>query len=432
MRTFVRQFDVFAGFRHFLVSLLLLLPVTAAWAGEAAIEPSDNGTDVLEDSTVDTDSRSSETSAAAEELVEAVPAHEHLVPLADAVTTAEGQAAPLQLLGAEIMPGTVHRLAWSATELFEGVPVSTPVLVVNGALPGPTLCLTAAVHGDELNGIEIVRRVMHQIAPNKLSGAVIGVPIVNVQGFRRGSRYLPDRRDLNRYFPGNPNGSAAARIANALFNDVIAHCDALVDLHTGSFERANLPQIRADLRNPDVVTLTQGFGSMVVLHSSPTVGTLRHAATQAGIPAVTVEAGGPSQLELTEVKHGVKGIETLLSTLGMVPRNRFWGDPEPVYYRSSWVRANNGGILLADVSLGSTVRKGDLLGTITDPMSNQRTEVFSPYAGRIIGMARNQVVMPGFAAFHVGIDAGDIVVEESTPEPLQKPATGGYVDGMSE
>ena len=213
---------------------------------------------------------------------------------------------------------------------------------------------------------------------------------------------------------------------------MIAHCDALVDLHTGSFERANLPQIRADLRNPDVVTLTQGFGSMVVLHSSPTVGTLRHAATLAEIPAVTVEAGGPSQLELTEVKHGVKGIETLLNTLGMVPRKRFWGDPEPVYYRSSWVRADNGGILLADVSLGSTVRKGDLLGTITDPMSNQRTEIFSPYAGRIIGLARNQVVMPGFAAFHVGIDAGDIVVEEEAPQPVQKPVTGGYVDGMSE
>ena len=432
MCTVVRQFDRFAGIRHLLVSLLLLLPATTAWAGEAAIEPSDNGTDVLEDTTHDMDSRSSETSAAAEELVDAVPAHEHLVPLADAVTTAEGQAAPLKLLDAEIMPGTAHRLAWSATELFEGVPVSTPVLVVNGALPGPTLCLTAAVHGDELNGIEIVRRVMHQLAPSKLSGAVIGVPIVNVQGFRRGSRYLPDRRDLNRYFPGNPNGSAAARIANALFNDVIAHCDALVDLHTGSFERANLPQIRADLRNPDVVTLTQGFGSMVVLHSSPTVGTLRHAATLAEIPAVTVEAGGPSQLELTEVKHGVKGIETLLNTLGMVPRKRFWGDPEPVYYRSSWVRADNGGILLADVSLGSTVRKGDLLGTITDPMSNQRTEIFSPYAGRIIGLARNQVVMPGFAAFHVGIDAGDIVVEEEAPQPVQKPVTGGYVDGMSE
>ncbi len=432
MHSIDRQSDICTGICQYLACLLLLLPASHATAGEAAIEPSDNGTDVLEDTTFDTDSRSSETSAAAEKLVEAVPAHEHLVPLADAVTTAEGTATELHLLDAVIMPGTAHRLAWSATELFEGVPVSTPVLVVNGALPGPTLCLTAAVHGDELNGIEMVRRVMHEIAPSKLSGAIIGVPIVNVQGFRRGSRYLPDRRDLNRYFPGNPNGSAAARIANSFFNDIIAHCDALVDLHTGSFERANLPQIRADLRNPDVLTLTQGFGSMVVLHSSPTVGTLRHAATLAGIPAVTVEAGGPSQLELAEVKHGVKGIETLLSTLGMIRKKRFWGDPEPVYYRSSWVRADNGGILLADVSLGSTVRKGDLLGTITDPMSNQRTELFSPYAGRIIGLARNQVVMPGFAAFHVGIQTDDIVSEEPAPKIPQKPGTGGYVDGMSE
>ncbi len=412
---------------------MLLLPAPFAFAGEAAIEPTDNGADVLQDTTVDADSRSSETSAEAEELVEAVPAHEHLVPLADAVTTVEeDQAAPLQLLGKEIMPGTAHRLSWSATELFEGVPVSTPVLAVNGALPGPTLCLTAAVHGDELNGIEMVRRVLHEVAPSKLSGAIIGVPIVNVQGFRRGSRYLPDRRDLNRYFPGNPNGSAAARIAYSLFNDVIAHCDALIDLHTGSFERSNLPQIRADLRNPDVVTLTQGFGSMVVLHSKPTVGTLRHAATLAGIPAVTVEAGGPSQLELTEVKHGVKGIETLLSTLGMTRKKRFWGDPEPVYYKSSWVRADNGGILLADVSLGSTVRKGDLLGTITDPMSNQRSELFSPYSGRIIGLARNQVVMPGFAAFHVGIQADDVIAEAEAASVAQKSISGGYVDGMSE
>ena len=415
-----------------LACLALMLSSTSLLAGEPAVDPSDNGTDVLEDSTFDSDSRSSETSVAAEQLVEAVPAHAHLVPLADAVTTAEGKAAPLLLLNNEVMPGTAMRLSWSATELFEGVPVSTPVLVVNGTKPGPTLCLTAAVHGDELNGIEMVRRVLHEIVPDKLSGAVIGVPIVNVQGFRRGSRYLPDRRDLNRYFPGNPNGSAAARIAHALFKDVIAHCDALVDLHTGSFERANLPQIRADLRNPDVVTLTQGFGSMVVLHSTPSAGTLRHAATLAGIPAVTVEAGGPSQLELAEVKRGVKGVETLLSTLDMTRKRRSWGDPEPVYYKSSWVRADNGGILLADVSLGSTVRKGDLLGTITDPMNNQRTELYSPYEGRIIGLARNQVVMPGFAAFHVGIQADPIVVEEEPVDVAQKPVTGGYVDGMSE
>lgn len=433
MSVFFTQSDRSCGIDRLLAVTCLVLASSLALAGETSVEPSGNGIDLLQDTTGEEDARSSETSAAAEKLVDAIPAHEHDVPLADAVTTAEGQAIPLLLLGTEIPPGSAQRLAWSATELFEGVPVSTPVLVVNGELPGPTLCLTAAVHGDELNGIEMVRRVLHDIDPSRLSGAVIGVPIVNVQGFRRGSRYLPDRRDLNRYFPGNPKGSAAARIAHSLFTDVIAHCDALVDLHTGSFERANLPQIRADLRNPDAVTLTLGFGSMVVLHSEPTVGTLRHAATMAGIPAVTVEAGGPSQLELAEVKDGVKGIETLLTTLGMVRKMRLWGEPEPVYYRSSWVRADNGGILLADVSLGSTVRKGDLLGTITDPMNNARTELFSPYSGRIIGMARNQVVMPGFAAFHVGIQA-DVIEEEvaSPPDVEQKSSIGGYVDGMSE
>jgi len=418
------------------IAVALLLGAASGWsaAGEVAVDPADNGADIRDDTTEDADSRSSEVAAAAEDFVEAVSDHPHDVPLAEAVTAAEGLAEPLNLLGAAVPPGTASRLSWSATELFEGVPVSTPVLVVNGALPGPSLCLTAAVHGDELNGVEMVRRVLHDVNPDKLSGAIIGVPIVNVQGFRRGSRYLPDRRDLNRYFPGNPKGSAAARIAHSFFVNVIAHCDALIDLHTGSFERANLPQIRADLRNPDVVTLTQGLGGMVILHSTPAVGTLRHAATQAGIPAVTLEVGGPSQLELNEVKHGVKGIQTLITSIGMQRRARLWSDPEPVYYRSSWVRADSGGILLANVSLGGTVQQGDLLGTITDPMSNASTELRSPYTGRIIGMARNQVVMPGFAAFHVGIATVEAPIDVSDTPILGEPddSSDDYVDGMSE
>lgn len=413
----------------------LLLAVRLAAAGEVAVDPDDEGADVREDTIEDPDSRSSDVAATVEAMIEPFEPHVADVPLADAVSAADGRAEPLLLLGDEVLPGTSRRLSWAATELFEGVPVTTPVLVVNGKMPGPTLCLTAAVHGDELNGIEMVRRVLHDIEPARLSGAIIGVPIVNVQGFRRGSRYLPDRRDLNRYFPGNPNGSAAARIAHSFFSNIVDKCDALVDVHTGSFERANLPQIRADLRNPDVVTLTQGLGSMVILHSTPAMGTLRYAATRAGIPAVTLEAGGPLELELNEVKHGVKGIETLVNTLGMLKKMRLWGEPEPLYYRSSWVRADNGGILLTDVSLGSTVRKGDLLGTITDPMSNARSELRSPYAGRIIGMARNQVVMPGFAAFHVGIQtveapSADEAVDAAVTETLERSAD--YVDGMSE
>ena len=419
-------------------ALLLLLAGVCAWANETGLDTLDDPSmdDTLADQTADDASRSPDAAAAggaettpgdtafSEEMlapfdVELNPPEVPVVPLADAVAVATGVPIPLPILDTTVQPGESRRLSWSATELFEGVPVATPVLVVNGEMPGPTLCLTAAIHGDELNGIEMVRRVMHDLKPDKLSGAVIGVPIVNVQGFRRGSRYLPDRRDLNRFFPGNPSGSAASRIAHAFFTQIVSRCDALVDLHTGSFERANLPQLRADLRNPDVVTLTQGFGATVILHSKPSRGTLRAAATSAGIPTVTLEAGGPSVLEPTEVKHGVKGIETLLNALGMIKKVRLWGDPEPVYYRSTWIRADSGGILLADVRIGSSVREGDLLGTITDPMNNASTPIYSPYSGRVIGMARNQVVMPGFAAFHIGIQATDSI-DAGAAAPLSR------------
>jgi predicted deacylase len=414
------------------MALLLICATNTLHAGESDIDPEEIDEAIA--NAGDDPGAETDADAPPESLIDPINMHDSAVPLADAVSEAGRLAAPLELLGETVMPGTSQRLAWSATELFEGVPISTPVLVLNGSQPGPTLCLTAAVHGDELNGIEMVRRVMHDLTPDKVSGAIIGVPIVNVQGFRSGTRDLPDRRDLNRYFPGNPNGSAAARIAHSFFINVVTKCDALIDLHTGSNERANLPQIRADLRDPDVVTLTQGFGSMVILHSTPEIGTLRHAATRAGIPAVTLEAGGPSQLELNEVRHGVKGIESLVTSLGMTRKTSFWGDPEPVYYRSSWVRADNGGILLADVSLGSTVRKGDLLGTIADPMNNAQVELRSPFSGRIIGMARNQIVMPGFAAFHIGIQTDETPTERAVDNKLSQEQRDEFeiVDRMSE
>lgn len=413
MSTIRQQSDSYNGICQYMSGIAMLLLASSGFADEAAVDPIDDVVDESQLSTLYIDSRSSETATELERLGDSVPGS-------------------LYLLDTQIPPGTAQRLSWSATELFDGLPASTPVLVVNGIEPGPTLCLTAAIHGDELNGIEMIRRVLQDIHPAKLSGALIGVPIVNVQGFLRGSRYLPDRRDLNRYFPGNPNGSAAARIAHSLFTEVITHCDALVDLHTGSFDRMNLPQIRADLNNPDVLRLTHGFGAMVVLHSEPILGTLRYAATLANIPAVTIEAGGPSQLEIAEVKHGVTGIQTLMTSLGMIKRRRLWGNPEPVYYRSSWVRADNSGILLSDVSLGSAVRKGDVLGSITDPMSNVKTQVRSPYSGRIIGMARNQVVMPGFATFHVGIETSDVNASEQNANTADKSSASSYADSMSE
>jgi predicted deacylase len=310
----------------------------------------------------------------------------------------------LVLLGQTVPPGTSQRLMWSASEIFEGVSTGTPVLIVNGHRNGPTLCLTAAIHGDELNGIEMVRRVLHDIDPGELNGAIIGIPIVNLQGFRRGSRYLPDRRDLNRYFPGNPLGSSAARIAYSLFEEIIRHCDALVDLHTGSFYRTNLPQLRADLRYSQIKELTHGFGGIAVLHSIAAPGTLRRAATDAGIPTVTLEAGEPLRLQTAKVSQGVNGVFTLLNTLDMVHRDTLPNQAELVFYESTWVRADHGGILFTVVRLGQKVAVGDVLGTVTDPITNEQNLVYSPENGRILGMALNQVVMPGFAAFRIGIE----------------------------
>lgn len=307
------------------------------------------------------------------------------------------------LLDAAVAPGTLRRLSWYATENTAGLSEATPVLVAHGEKPGPTLCLTAAVHGDELNGIEIVRNLLYEVEPERLNGTVIGVPIVNLYGFRHGSRYLSDRRDLNRYFPGDPEGSMASRIAHSLFESVIQHCDYLADLHTASFRRANMPQLRANLNNDAVLDLTKGFGATVVLHGEGPDGSLRKAATDVGIPAITLEAGEPMRVQPREVSHGIKALHSLLNYLDMMQRFSFWGEPQPIYYESQWVRAENNGILTSTVELGARVDEGELLGRVIDPITNSRSEIRSPVDGRVIGMALNQSMRPGYAAYHIGI-----------------------------
>lgn len=340
----------------------------------------------------------------------------------------------LRLLGQEIAPGTRKRLHWSSGAAIEGFASPTPVIVLNGQGPGPVLCLTAAVHGDELNGIEVVRRVLDDTDLEELNGAIIGVPIVNIQGFYRGTRYLPDRRDLNRHFPGNPRGSAATRMAHSFFTEVVQHCSALIDLHTGSLNRTNLPQVRANLNIPSVTRMTQAFGATVVLHSVGDRRSLRRAATEAGIPAVTFEMGEPMRVQPEQVEHGVKAIETLMYALGMTRQRRYWGDPEPVYYASKWVRVDHGGILFSDVALGERVSEGELLGVVTDPISNEQYRIYSPISGRILGMALNQVVLPGFAAYRIGTQTSQSSVGKSREqeEPMSESEDGLEEEGLDE
>jgi len=309
------------------------------------------------------------------------------------------------LLDNDVLPGTSTRLAWTPGIQIAGLSQPTPVLVVNGINAGPTLCLTGAVHGDELNGIEIIRQTMYDLNPEKLSGTVVGVPIVNLPGFQQGSRYLPDRRDLNRHFPGSPDGSLADRIAYSLFENVIRKCDMLVDIHTGSLKRTNLPQLRADMNNPDVAEFTRGFDRMAVVHSSGSAGMLRTAAVEAGIRTVTLEAGESHRIQQHQISAGVNSLTSLMERQGMISRMFVWGDPEPVYYDSDWIRADHGGILFSEIELGANVSEGEILGYVSDPITNAQHPIRSTTDGRVIGMAVDQVVMAGFAAYHIGTEA---------------------------
>jgi hypothetical protein len=190
----------------------------------------------------------------------------------------------ISFLGREIEPGSRQRLQFAATPSFTAALQDTLVLVTRGSRPGPTLCLTAAIHGDEINGVEIARAVLERTQPSALRGMLVALPIVNAHGFRRGDRFLADRRDLNRFFPGSPRGSNAQRLAHEIFSQVILRCDAAIDLHTGSLDRTNLPQVRADLSNPAVAPLAEHFGVGVVIDAVGPEGSLRRTAVEAGVP----------------------------------------------------------------------------------------------------------------------------------------------------
>jgi hypothetical protein len=338
------------------------------------------------------------------------------------VTASPGAWGALTILGGEVAPGEKREVIFFTTESFQASSVKSPVLVVRGTEPGPTLCLTAAVHGDELNGVEVVRRVLDETNPRGFRGTLIGVPIVNVLGFERSSRYLPDRRDLNRYFPGHPRGSSASRIAYTFFEAIVRKCDALVDLHTGSFHRANMPQIRGDLLNPKVAALAKGFGADVVVHHRGREGTLRRAATDAGIPTIIYEGGEPMRFQPSEIERGAAGVRNLLVELGHLGGRRLLGPAFRTFYETHWIRVNHGGILVSDVHLGDWVDTQQRLGLITDPMGRGRGRVTSPYKGRVIGIGLAPVVMPGAAVYHIGLErpAPDGAAEGAVaPESLE-------------
>ena len=267
---------------------------------------------------------------------------------------------------------------------------------------GARLWLSAALHGDELNGMEIIRRLLERLQPERMRGTLIAVPIVNVFGFILQSRYLPDRRDLNRAFPGSRRGSLASQMARLFMDEVVSRCTHGIDLHTAAPPRTNLPQIRCNMRHPETRRCAEAFGAPVVLHGAGPKGTLRGAASARGIPVLLYEAGESLRFDEQAIETGVDGVLRVMGALEMlrradVPKRKTSLRSE----RSSWVRAAQSGVLYMQTSLGERVRAHETLAEITDPFGEARVSVAAPFDGIVVGQTTNALVHRGDALVHV-------------------------------
>jgi len=305
--------------------------------------------------------------------------------------------------GIIVAPGKRTTIMLPMPKLYDWTPMNMPIHIIRGAVPGPVLCVTGAVHGDEINGVEIIRRLLKKRFPKKLAGTLITVPIVNIYGFLSQERYLMDRRDLNRSFPGSTKGSLAARLAFLVMNELVAKATHFIDLHTGSLQRTNLPQIRTNLDVAHTERLAKAFNAPVILHSKERDGSLRQAANDKGIPSLLYEAGEALRFNEVAIRIGLKGIINVMQALNMLPADNLPHPlPHPPVARYSlWVRAPHSGILRPFQSLGKKIKKGDVLGMIVNPIGEEEYEVNARISGMIIGQTNLPLVHEGAALFNV-------------------------------
>jgi predicted deacylase len=309
----------------------------------------------------------------------------------------------LHIAGEDIGLGERRQLALTVAKLYDFTDMKIPVEVVRGAEEGPTLFVSAAIHGDEINGVDIVRRLLKHRALKSIHGTLIAIPIVNVFGFNDKSRYLPDRRDLNRSFPGAEHGSLASQIAHIFRTEIVNKATHGIDLHTGAIHRRNFPQIRADLSKPANMMLAKAFGAPVILDASPRDGSLREMVDDQNIPMLLYEAGTALRFDKRAALLGVEGILNVMRAIGMLPPAKPASKPiKPFIAKSSqWVRAPISGIFMTDKKLGERIGKGDKLGFITNPFGDYEYTILSPIDGIIIGNSILPLANEGDGIYHI-------------------------------
>ena len=340
--------------------------------------------------------------------------------------------APFRIAGVKVAPGERRLVELHLTRLYVGGDVVIPVQVLHGRRTGPRLFVSAAVHGDEINGIEAIRQLLALPLLAELRGTLVAIPVVNVHGFLAKTRNTPDRRDLNRSFPGLAKGSLAARVAKAFMDEVVARCSHGIDLHTGSNHRTNLPQVRANLDEPETRRLAEAFGAPVIIDAKLRDGSLRQAAMERGIPMLLYEAGEALRFERAATEAAVRGVLGVMEALGMLP-----GAPrtEPrtpfVAGSTGWVRAPESGLLVSDLKLGALVEARQQLGFVTDPFGEREFPVLAPKAGVVIGRTNLPLVNEGDALFHIAHgDPGGL--EESAEDYELEPGPDAGLEAEDE
>jgi predicted deacylase len=310
--------------------------------------------------------------------------------------------AELKISGIRVAPGETREIYLKVSESYLASSIQIPVTVIRGSQPGPTAFVMAALHGDEINGVDIVRRLIFDIDHEYLSGTLIAVPVVNIPGFLTQKRYLPYHRDLNRYFPGRRKGNNAERFASRLFEEIVSKCDFGIDLHTAAEGRLNLPHVRGDMTDPKVRKLARAFGASVLVSQAGVRGSLRRSATDAGVPTILFEAGETGRFSAKVSLAGLKGVLNVLSEMGMWPKHAQQRPPFQVIVKASdWVRTDKGGILDLQIRPGELVYEGDLIATILNPFGKTVIQVRAPWTGIVIGVTTAPLCNPGTGIAHV-------------------------------
>lgn len=320
---------------------------------------------------------------------------------------------PIVIGGNMIGPGQRITVDLPMAKLYTHTEMTLTAHVIHGRKPGPRLFVCSTLHGDEINGVEIIRRLLKRKDLARLHGTLIAIPVVNSFGFIHHSRYLPDRRDLNRSFPGSENGSLASRLAALLLGEVLSLCTHGIDLHTGANHRFNLPQVRACLDDPDTEKLARAFGAPVMVHSHLRDGSLRDAVAALGIPVLLYEAGEAFRFDELSIRTGLRGILAVMRSIGMLPKRRSTVT-HPVFSASTskWVRAPISGIVTEIASVGRQVDKGDRLAVVSDPFGENEKIVRAPLSGLVIGRLELPLVYQGDALFHIAVLEGDPDAEQ--------------------